>query len=54
MNKKYELTYETKILGNRTLYRIKALKSFDEVAKGDIGGYIESEKNLSMYGDACA
>lgn len=35
--------------GNK-LYRIKALKDFGDVKKGDIGGYIESGKNLDQKG----
>lgn len=35
-----------------TLYRIKALKDFGKVKKGEKGGYIESELNLSHYGTA--
>lgn len=34
----------------RTLYRIKALRSFKWVSAGDIGGYIEGEHNLSQIG----
>ena len=45
--KKYELT-PSDIEG---LFRIKALKDFNDVKKGDIGGYVESEKNLSQLGD---
>ena len=49
--KKFELT--TKICFNgRTLYRIRALKNFKNVKKGDLGGYIEKESNLSQTGDA--
>ena len=33
------------------LYRIRALKDFGDVKAGDIGGYIESESNLSHDGD---
>ena len=63
--KKYKLlkddfidTYDT------SFYRIQATKDFKGVKKGDLGGYIESEKNLSqeegawvfgnakVYGDA--
>lgn len=36
---------------NTTLYRIKALKSFNNVKKGDLGGFIEKESNLSHDGD---
>lgn len=45
--KKFELTTETKIRCGRTLYRIKALKSFGGVCVGDLGGWVEKEKNLS-------
>ena len=48
MDKKYELTDKTKKLYGHTLHRIKALKDFDEIKKGDIGGWIESENNLSQ------
>lgn len=34
----------------RTLYRIKALRSFKWVGAGDLGGYIEGEHNLSQIG----
>lgn len=53
MEKKYELVKEDKIewLG-RTLYRIRALKDFGDVKKGDIGGYVEKEENLSQEGTA--
>ena len=50
-SKKYELTNETIELYGRTLHRIKALKDFNDVKKGDIGGYIEKEDNLSQYGN---
>lgn len=47
--KKYELRKDdtTQILG-RTLYRIHALKDFNDVKAGDLGGYIETEGNLSQ------
>lgn len=56
--KKYEFTGETKMLGGITLRRIRALISFGSVTAGDVGGWIESEKNLShasnawVYGNA--
>jgi UDP-3-O-[3-hydroxymyristoyl] glucosamine N-acyltransferase len=50
--KKYELTSETKDFCGQTVFRIKALKSFGNVKKGDIGGFVEKESNLSHYGDA--
>ena len=52
MEKKYELTEETKEFYGRTLYRIKALKDFGDVEVGDLGGYIESESNLIQ--ECCA
>jgi carbonic anhydrase/acetyltransferase-like protein (isoleucine patch superfamily) len=51
MTKKYELTDEVKCLDNNiTLHRIKALRDFGNVKAGDLGGYIESEDNLSQWG----
>jgi hypothetical protein len=51
MNLKYELTDETKQCGGKTLYRIKALKDFSDVKSGDLGGWVESEDNLSQQGE---
>ena len=51
--KKYELTNETKVINNGVeLHRIKALEDFGNVKKGDLGGWIEKEENLSQIGDA--
>ena len=50
--RKYELTSETKVIDGVELHRIKAIKSFGNIKKGELGGWIESEKNLSQYGDA--
>ena len=50
--KKYELTSETKVINGVELHRIKALESFGNIKKGELCGWIESEKNLSQYGDA--
>ena len=50
--KKYELTSETKVINGVELHRIKALKSFGNIKEGEFGGWIESEKNLSQYGNA--
>lgn len=50
--KKYELTEETIEVCGITLYRIKALRDFADIKKGDVGGFIESEKNLSQENDA--
>lgn len=46
--KKYELTNETKIFNGVELHRIKALKDFGDVKKGDLGGWLEKEENLSQ------
>ena len=48
---KYELTDETIEVKGRTLYRIRALRYFSDVKKGDLGGFIESEDNLSHEGN---
>ncbi len=49
---KYELTEETlQINENQTLYRIKALRDFGDVKAGDLGGFVESENNLSQDGN---
>ncbi len=50
--KKYELTANTIEYYGKTLYQIKALKDFENVHTGDLGGYIESENNLSQEGNA--
>ena len=45
--KKYKLTDETIKHKGRVLRRIEALKDFADVKKGDKGGFVESENNLS-------
>lgn len=47
---KYKLTDETIIINGHILHRIQALKDFNFVAKDDLGGFVESEKNLSHEG----
>ena len=55
--KKYEIVKTNSIIhGGKTLYRIKALKSFvtadgGVALKGKLGGFIESENNLSQKGN---
>ncbi len=49
--KKYELTDETDDLFGKTLYRIRALRDFRNIKKGDLGGFIAKEDNLSHEGD---
>ena len=52
MDKKYELLLNDTIeYKGKILSRIKALKNFGHIYKGYIGGYIESEKNLSQDGN---
>ena len=51
MSKKYELTEETLEWNGHTLHRIRALRDVgDDVQAGDLGGWVESEANLSHYG----
>ena len=53
--KKYELTGEfIEHRSGKKLYRIRALVSFGVVVAGQLGGFVESEKNLdqSLSGDA--
>ena len=54
MNKKYELLKDdTKTHCGITLYRIKSLVAIGlYVSVGDLGGYVQSEKNLDCAGDA--
>ena len=58
MNRKYEFTGETKNWIGRTFHRIRAVRDFGDVKAGDLGGWIETESNLSndgnawVYGDA--
>ena len=54
-NEKYELTDDTRTIsdknGDHVVYRIKALRDVGEFVKaGDLGGYVESEHNLSITG----
>ena len=51
--KKFELTAEfvTNVFGKK-LFRIKALVAFGDVEKGELGGFIEKEDNLSHSGNA--
>ncbi|WP_375609493.1 MULTISPECIES: hypothetical protein [unclassified Bartonella] len=65
MCKKYELTSEIKKIKHAltrniiNLYRIRALKDFDDIKAGALGGFIEKEVNLShdgncwVYDEAC-
>lgn len=52
VQKKYKITNVSSALRSATLYHIVALRDIPEkmVKKGDIGGYVESEANLSHEG----
>ena len=50
--KKYELIKESKTMfAEREIFRIRALKDFEDVKAGDIGGWVCSENNLSQEGE---
>ena len=51
--KKYELTGEVKVKFGVTFKRIRALIDFGNVKKGELGGFIEKEENLSHENYAC-
>lgn len=52
MDRKYELLKNDYIIHEgRKLYRIRALRNLACVNKGDVGGYIEKESNLSHEGN---
>ena len=53
MTKKYELVLDDTIeFSGQKLFRIRALIDFYNVKTGDLGGYIQSEENLSHEGNA--
>ena len=51
---KYKLTDETKAFCGKTLFRIEATRDIPKygIRKGDLGGWIENERNLLHGGDA--
>ena len=52
--KKYEILMDedhTIEFEGRVLHRIRALKNFGLVEIGEIGGYVQTEDNLSQYGN---
>ncbi len=51
VSKKYELTNENHTFEGITIHRIRALRDFDDVKAGQLGGFIESEDNLSHDGN---
>ena len=52
MNLKFKLTSETITWLGRTLFRIEALIDFGNISKGDKGGFVEVERNVSQDGNA--
>lgn len=53
MTKKFKLTNNSIDISeaNVTVYQIEALRDFGNVKKGDRGGFIQSEDNLSQEGN---
>ena len=56
INKKYEILSDESIVCHSSftpvkVFRIKALKSFGNVKKGDLGGFVEGYHNLSQDGN---
>ena len=52
VNKKFELTNETINFFGKKLFRIKSLIDFGGVKIGELGGFVEKEENLDIYGNA--
>lgn len=51
--RKYELLRNDYVeIGDRRVYRVQALRNFGDVKRGDLGGFIECERNLSHEGEA--
>ena len=50
--KKFELTEEFIVSQGKKLFKIKALIDFGDVKRGEFGGFLEKEENLSQDGDA--
>ena len=50
---KYKILYDNKkeVYDDVFIYRIQALKDFSDVKAGDIGGYVQTENNLSQEGN---
>jgi NDP-sugar pyrophosphorylase family protein len=51
MKKKYEFTEITVNDAGFIMHQIRALKDFDDVKAGDLGGFIRDESNLSHKGN---
>ncbi len=50
--KKFEFTGEFIVYFGKKLFRIKSLIDFGDVKRGEVGGFVEKEENLSQDGDA--
>ena len=50
ISQKYEMTGEEKEFRGHIVHRIRASRDFGNVKAGDLGGWIESERNLSHTG----
>ena len=50
--KKFKLTDNVNEFNGIRVYQIKALRNFGNVTKGDLGGWVEKEENLSQIDDA--
>lgn len=51
MSNKYEITNIPITPGATNLWRIRALKTFGKVLKGEVGGFVEHADNLSQEGN---
>lgn len=51
MKPKYKLTEDFCLIGTYKVYRIKALRDFKGVRRGQAGGWVESYANLSQDGE---
>lgn len=52
IEKKYELVDTGNLYVEKMrIYRVRALRDFGDVKKGDLGGFVQSEKNLSHRGN---
>ena len=51
MEKKYDITEKYLQVNGTILHQIVALKDFGNIKKGELGGFIRSEENLSQKGD---
>ena len=51
MEKKYVLLKPTTVINGAQCHRIQAVRDFADIRKGTIGGYVETEENLSHEGN---